>query len=250
MLVRRFPVKGHTDLLCTGCNFARSVSYVTSPSTGTRRELNKRATKQAIVEAVADLLRNGSATALTATQIAEAAGVSRRTLFNYFPSVDAVFSYPLHQVLGTMVDSISDLTDSMPLVEAIIESLKSDDVSQMLGQVAQFGAFLRTEEANCGFPSTMNEWRTATTEVIEKVARRYPQADSFSIRVFTHALLGAGQAAFDEWIERLPATETHGLDISPELISVFHSLITQAMKTLDQGFTALPLTSTSTLKDI
>lgn len=223
---------------------------MTSPSTGTRRELNKLATKQAIVEAVADLLRHGSGTALTATQIAEAAGISRRTLFNYFPSVDAVYSYPLHQVLGTMVDSISDLTDSMPLVEAIIEALKSNEVARLLGQVAQFGAYLRTEEANGGYPATMHEWQTATSEVIEKVARRYPHADSFSIRVFTHALLGAGQAAFDEWIERLPATETVGMEISPELISVFHSLITQAMETLDEGFTALPLSSTSTLKDI
>lgn len=223
---------------------------MTSPSTGTRRELNKQATKQAIVEAVADLLRHGSGTSLTATQIAEAAGISRRTLFNYFPSVDAVYSYPLHQVLGTMVDSISDLTDSMPLVEAIIEALKSDDVARLLGQVAHFGAFLRTEGANCGFPAMMNEWQTAATEVIEKVARRYPHANTFTVRVFTHALLGAGQAAFDEWIERLPATETVGMDISPELISVFHSLITQAMETLDEGFKALPLSSTSTLKDI
>lgn len=223
---------------------------MTSPSTGNRRELNKQATKQAIVEAVADLLRHGSGTALTATQIAEAAGISRRTLFNYFPSVDAVYSYPLHQVLGTMVDSISDLTDSMPLVEAIIEALKSDDVARLLGQVAHFGAFLRTEGANCGFPAMMNEWQTAATEVIEKVARRYPHANTFTVRVFTHALLGAGQAAFDEWIERLPATETVGMDISPELISVFHSLITQAMETLDEGFKALPLSSTSTMKDI
>nr|WP_275588029.1 TetR family transcriptional regulator [Glutamicibacter nicotianae] len=212
--------------------------------------MNKQATKQAIVEAVADLLRHGSGTALTATQIAEAAGISRRTLFNYFPSVDAVYSYPLHQVLGTMVDSISDLSDSMPLVEAIIEALKSDDVARLLGQVAHFGAFLRTEGANCGFPAMMNEWQTAATEVIEKVARRYPHANTFTVRVFTHALLGAGQAAFDEWIERLPATETVGMDISPELISVFHSLITQAMETLDEGFKALPLSSTSTVKDI
>lgn len=223
---------------------------MTSLSTGTRRELNKLATKQAIVEALAELLRQGAGTAITATQIAESAGISRRTLFNYFPSVDAVFSYPLHQVLGAMVDSINNLSDSIPLVEAIIQSLKSDDVAQMLGQVAQFGAYLHAEEASSGQPGMMHEWQKATAEVVEQVTRRYPMADRFSIRVFTHSLLGAGQAAFDEWIERLPAAETHGLDISPELIANFHSLITQAMQTLDQGFTALTLTSTSTLKDI
>ncbi|MFJ2618854.1 TetR family transcriptional regulator [Glutamicibacter sp. NPDC087344] len=216
---------------------------MTSLSVGNRREKNKQATLQAIVAAAADLLHEGHGASITATQIADAAGISRRTLFNYFPTVDAILSYPLHTVLETMVESINEFPDSIPLIEAIVLALKSDEVSKLLGQVALFGAYLKADSPNGCYPTNMAEWQIATTDVIERVARRYPQADNFSIRVFTHAILGAGQAAFDEWIDRLPHPHGAPLELSNELIAEFHHLITQAMKTLNEGFTALPTTA-------
>jgi len=225
---------------------------VTSLSTGTRREQNKRATKQAIVDAVAQLLRQGADSALTAHQIADAAGISRRTLFNYFPTVDAIYSYPLHQVLDSMVESMGMASNSIPLLESIIQALKSDEVTQQLGQVAHFGAYVIGNEANGCFTANVNEWQQATMDVLEKLGHRYPQADSFSIRVLTHALLGAGQAAFDEWMEHIPANQNQSMDISPDLLATFHTLVTKAMHTLELGFNHFPLTNTctSTSKDI
>lgn len=223
---------------------------MTSLSTGTRREQNKRATKQAIVDAVAQLLHQGADAALTAHQIADAAGISRRTLFNYFPTVDAIYSYPLHQVLDTMVESMGDAADSVPLLDSIIQALKSDEVAEQLGQVAHFGAYVIGKEPNGCITANMNEWQQATAEVLDKFGRRYPHADSFTIRVLTHALLGAGQAAFDEWMEHIPAQQNQSMDISPELIATFHTLVTKAMHTLEQGFNHFPLNSTSISKDI
>lgn len=223
---------------------------MTSLSTGTRREQNKQATKQAIVDAVAQLLHQGADTALTANQIADAAGISRRTLFNYFPTVDAIYSYPLHQVLDTMVESMGEAADSVPLLDSIIQALKSDEVAEQLGQVAHFGAYIIGNEPNGCITANMNEWQQATADVLDKFGRRYPHADSFSIRVLTHALLGAGQAAFDEWMEHIPAQQNQNMDISPELIATFHTLVTKAMHTLEQGFKHFPLNSTSISKDI
>lgn len=222
---------------------------MTSISVGNRREKNKQATLQAIVTAASDLLHEGHGAGITATQIAEAAGISRRTLFNYFPTVDAILSYPLHAVLETMVESINELTDTMPLIEAIVLALKSDEVAKLLGQVALFGAYLKADSPTGCYPANMDEWQIATTDVIQRVARRYPQADSFSIRVFTHAILGAGQAAFDEWIERLPSPNGSPMELSDELVAEFHHLITQAMKTLDEGFAALPTTAALPLQE-
>lgn len=217
--------------------------------TSTRREQNKQATKQAIVDAVAQLLRQGTGSAPTANQIADAAGISRRTLFNYFPSVDAIYSYPLHQVLDTMVESMEEDVDSLPLLESIIKGLKSDEVAAQLGQVAHFGAYITENEATGCMTANINEWQQATSDVLEKIGRRYPNADRFSIRVLTHALLGAGQAAFDEWLEHIPADQKQSTDITPELIATFHTLVTNAMQTLEQGITHFSLNSTSTSKD-
>lgn len=222
---------------------------MTSQSTGTRRELNKQATHQAIVDAALQLLREGHGTAMTATQIAEAAGISRRTLFNYFPSVDAILSYPLHAVLEHMVETLSPLTEHLPLMQAVVRALQSERATELLGQVAQFGAYLRQQASGGCYPQNFIAWQSATGEVIAKVVSRYPQADAYSIRVFTHATLGAGQAAFDTWIDQLPDPGASGLHISDELINSFHRLITRAMETLDAGFDSLLLTASTSLQE-
>jgi len=223
---------------------------VTTLSVGTRREQNKRATKQAIVDAVAQLLHQGSSTAPTANDIADAAGISRRTLFNYFPTVDAVYSYPLHQLLDVTVETMSEPTETFTLLDSIMQALKSDKVAQLLGQVAYFGAFVMADEDSRCLPANVSEWQKATNDLFAKVIARYPQADSFSLRVLTHSVLGAGQAAFDEWMEHVPSNVNASMDITPELIAKFHALVTKAMNTLDQGFAPPAMNSISTSKDI
>src|SRR5436305_13596357 len=61
----------------------------TEPQTGRFRQ--RRRTRAAIVNATAELLRSGRTTP-GVSEIAEAADVSRRTVYQYFPTVDQ----PLH----------------------------------------------------------------------------------------------------------------------------------------------------------
>ncbi|MCH5450323.1 TetR/AcrR family transcriptional regulator [Bacillus cereus] len=51
-----------------------------------RRELNKQATRAAIIEAAVSLLSENGLGNFTAEDLADAVGISRRTFFNYFPS--------------------------------------------------------------------------------------------------------------------------------------------------------------------
>ena len=64
-----------------------------------RREANKARTREAVVQAAVELLHTEGLDALTAEKVADAAGISRRTFFNYFPSVEAVFAFQAQQVL-------------------------------------------------------------------------------------------------------------------------------------------------------
>ena len=57
-----------------------------------RRELNKAATRQAITDATMDLLRTRGPGNFTVEDIADAAGISRRTFFNYFGSTEAALA--------------------------------------------------------------------------------------------------------------------------------------------------------------
>lgn len=75
---------------------------MTSGDTLTRRELNKERTRRAIKDAVLQLAGERDIAGLTAEEIAEHAGVSRRTFFNYYAGLDAVLVEatlePMHEV--------------------------------------------------------------------------------------------------------------------------------------------------------
>src|SRR5262245_25486355 len=82
--------------MCKSCNFARIARFrrcldtLTGMSaTGGLRERKKVATRRAISDAAVALAVERGPMAITAEDIAAAAGVSPRTVFNYFPSKEA-----------------------------------------------------------------------------------------------------------------------------------------------------------------
>ena len=70
----------------------------------TRRELNKAATRQAISDSTLELLRSKGPGKFTVEDIAEAAGISRRTFFNYFSSTEAAIASVTHGFLDTALE--------------------------------------------------------------------------------------------------------------------------------------------------
>lgn len=69
-----------------------------------RRELNKARTREAIVAALRTLLREQPVHRITVEQLADEAGVSRRTFFNYYAGIPAVVS----EVIGTSTVHLAD----------------------------------------------------------------------------------------------------------------------------------------------
>ena len=69
-----------------------------------RRELNKVRTREAIVEALHGLLREQPVHRITVEQLADAAGISRRTFFNYYAGIPAVVS----EIIGSSTAHLAD----------------------------------------------------------------------------------------------------------------------------------------------
>src|SRR5262245_55852864 len=80
----------------------RSSVSATEPQTGRYRQ--RRRTRAAIVNAAADLLRSGRTTP-GVNEIAEAADVSRRTVYQYFPTVEQLL---LDATLGLLSQTAVD----------------------------------------------------------------------------------------------------------------------------------------------
>jgi len=82
-----------------------------------RREANKRRTREAVVQAAERLLQTERLETLTAEKVADAAGISRRTFFNYFPSVEAVYAFQAQQVLEDFRTGLAARPPDEPLVD-------------------------------------------------------------------------------------------------------------------------------------
>lgn len=75
------------------CQGGRKMKAVRGRAPVSRRELNKQLTQEAIFDAAMALFKTQGYEATTIEEIALASGVSKGTVFNYFPSKDAILGY-------------------------------------------------------------------------------------------------------------------------------------------------------------
>lgn len=98
------------------------------PAAPGRREINKARTRQALIDAARALGREHGLERVTAEEIAERAGVSRRTFFNYFSSIEAVVAAGLAEPLARLAAALHDRPpDEDPLL-AMVQALRSEPV--------------------------------------------------------------------------------------------------------------------------
>lgn len=151
--------------LCTVRIVGVSVEHVTTPSTATpsrpalgsppgtaapepvcatsdtatpsRREANKARTRAALVAAVYDLVETDGVDALTAERVADAAGISRRTFFNYFSSVDALIAAGADEVLDRVRATLDAQPDGAPLPDAMEAVLRGIFTVELLAEATR-----------------------------------------------------------------------------------------------------------------
>ena len=93
------------------------------------REKRKNQTREALCAAAVEIVGTDGLDALTAERIAEVAGVSRRTLFNYFARVEDVLSASMDTATAEIIDAIVARpageplrTSAMVVLEELAES--------------------------------------------------------------------------------------------------------------------------------
>ena len=88
-------------------------------SDGCSLRTRKRAeTRDALVQAAYAIVRDAGFAGLTAEAVADRAGVSRRTFFNYFPSVESVLTASVTEFFT----SVGDRLEARPVDEDVLDS--------------------------------------------------------------------------------------------------------------------------------
>lgn len=206
-----------------------------------RREQNKAATRQAIADAALNLLRGKGPGNFTVEDIAEAAGISRRTFFNYFSSTEAA----LASVTNGFLDHALRQFRLRPAEEPILESARAAlmQLADPMTVAPMAELFTLTQQNSSLVRSELEAWDHCTEQIIiaakERVAKTPGAAiDELYLRALAGSVISCGKAAMDVWFAQC------GADLSPASLSILRQLLIDAIGHLGAGF-ASPARSTA-----
>ena len=212
------------------------------PSALSRRELNKAATRQAITDAALELLRSKGPGGFTVEDIAEAAGISRRTFFNYFSSTDAALASITHGFLDIVIQQLRKRPQDEPLLEAAQAALMALADPRTVEPLAEL--FALTQQSQLMAHTELEAWDHCRAQVFTVARERIGAVPGGADELYVHALAGSviscGKAAMEVWFTR------RGADFSPASLAELRQLLIDAMALLGSGFTPAPGAGDST----
>ena len=196
-----------------------------------RRAANKQRTRDALSRAAIALVSAEGIDALTADRIAEEAGVSRRTLFNYFPRVEDVLTSSIEEVTTDTLAAFVARPADEPLrrsVVAVLEGLLDDPV---------FAQACALEQAADASPATRRFLREFTDRQIDAFERGLrdrigPDADP----VYVAALAAATGAILTRMTRLLVSEEPDADPAAPAVARRHHAMIRRSFDLLFGGF--------------
>lgn len=195
-----------------------------APADGlSRRELNRQLTAQAIAQSVLTLAEELEWSAVTVERVAEHAGISRRTLFNYYGSLEEALNRPLQTLMQTAANRMAaqNQPTDLDILERLLESL-SDVLSLDLLEPAARVLLLGRDNPSLQAAQLVT-WERCVKALMPP--DEGTPAVRFYLATLVRGAIGAAQAAFDYWasdlqqplgesdVERLRTTIADGIGL-------------------------------------
>nr|WP_210768599.1 TetR/AcrR family transcriptional regulator [Arthrobacter sp. E3] len=190
--------------------------------------MNKAATRESIATAALDFLRNRDFNAFTVDDVAAAAGVSRRTFFNYFSSVEAaVASFTQNYLDQVIVELVARPSDE-PLLESAQSALSAGGSARDLAILAE--TFTLTQDPQLA-RFQLQAWEECSLKITEVAKQRLPEGtDELYIFALVGAVVGSCKGAFQVWFQK------HGTNITEESLADLRSLLASTVGLIRNGF--------------
>jgi AcrR family transcriptional regulator len=163
-----------------------------------RREQNKIDTRRSIADAAFDLARSVGPGAFTVDQIAERAGVSRRTFFNYFPSAEDALTVRMDGFLQLALEVFGTLPQDEPLFDSVITAFT--ETTRMEG-LSQHGEMFRMADSNPDLlRAQLHSWERAESLIAAALRVRLgPAVSDLYLTALVGSVLSCTKAAMRDW---------------------------------------------------
>lgn len=195
-----------------------------------RRELNKAVTRDAIANAALEFLRSGDLNSFTVDDVAVAAGVSRRTFFNYFSSVEAAVASFTQNYLDQVIVELEARPAEEPVLESAQIALSAVGSARNLAILAE--TFTLTQDPQLG-RFQLQAWEECTMKITEVARHRLPpDTDELYLYALVGAVTGSCRAAFQVWFHK------HGTNITDESLADLRAFLDNTISHIRNGFSS------------
>lgn len=200
------------------------------PAHDGRRALNRARTTEQLATAAYAILREQGFEAVTADAVADRAGVSRRTFFNYFPRVELVLQESVRSTIADLVDRFHTRPADEPLQDSLDAVLSEPFSDEVLEQALVIFGQAQTSPAARHYLQESRDLEA--TQIAEALTERLGSAaDPLFVQVVADALVAAGHRACAAWVERSGGV----VDDSSRALQL--TLLRQAFQHLSTAFT-------------
>jgi AcrR family transcriptional regulator len=188
-----------------------------APDTGGLRERKKRLMRQQLSDTATRMFLERGFDAVRVTEIAEACGVSEKTVFNYFPAKEALILDRLEATMASLRTGLAD--PGLPPVRAVLAILEAelgamtswladqDDPAQAAAGIRRFGALIWETPALRAYQSDLTDQATAMVAGI-LAGRAGLRPDDPEPQVAATALLGLWRVQYRALPRYLDGTRT------------------------------------------
>lgn len=199
---------------------------MSSPSQSVdRRAALKAKSRQAILDAASDLMQQRRSAEFSVDDLAAAADVSRRTVFNHFSSLEDVVTEVAAQMLGEVVERMEErATSASGEAGTVLEDLAATASAVHLVPTVAFlvEIFDGEDERQSTRAAVLMQtaMRLFTGRMSAAMASRHPDVAAREMELLVAAFSGGMLELVDRWIAETAAADT------PESRQVWDGLIT------------------------
>lgn len=165
-------------------------------------------TRASIVAVALRLFARQGYEATSVDEIAEAAHISRRTLFRYFPGKAAIAWGEFDVQMDGMRRQLAEIPGSTPLRDALADSLVAFNTfpdSETQVHRLRMGLLLGVDELQAHSTLMYADWRRAVAEFV--AARRGETVHDLIPAATAHAALGIALSAYRRWVDEPDADQ-------------------------------------------
>lgn len=158
-------------------------------------------TRASIVDVALSLFARQGYEATSVDQIAEAAHISRRTLFRYFPGKAAIAWGEFDEQIHLMLDYLDAVPEHVPLRDALADALVEFNTfpeEQTEVHRTRMRLLLQVDELQAHSTLVYADWRRAVASFIAH--RRNESVDDLIPASTAHAALGIALSAYRMWV--------------------------------------------------